>query len=161
MIWCRPLRRARLLRLRYVGEQSFTWSQDMNRLMFQQNGEDWHLGVLRLPMSTASSDNDPEDWYFSGVYVETGSITTGVSGPSGAGGSGSGTASSSVTSAAATTMYTSMTTTGITSTSTSTPASSGSVQKYGQCGGSGWTGATACMAGSSCTVLNQYYSQCL
>ncbi|THH06716.1 hypothetical protein EW145_g3894 [Phellinidium pouzarii] len=32
---------------------------------------------------------------------------------------------------------------------------------YGQCGGIGWTGATTCVAGSTCTVLNDYYSQCL
>ena len=30
-----------------------------------------------------------------------------------------------------------------------------------QCGGQGWTGATACPAGWVCTVSNQYYSQCL
>jgi cellulose 1,4-beta-cellobiosidase len=32
--------------------------------------------------------------------------------------------------------------------------------KYGQCGGQGWTGPTQC-TGSTCTVVNQYYSQCL
>ncbi|KAG7448217.1 cellulase CEL6B [Guyanagaster necrorhizus] len=32
---------------------------------------------------------------------------------------------------------------------------------YGQCGGIGWTGATTCVSGSTCTVLNAYYSQCL
>ncbi|KAF8071995.1 cellobiohydrolase I [Lyophyllum atratum] len=33
--------------------------------------------------------------------------------------------------------------------------------KYGQCGGNGWTGPTACTSGTSCQVLNPYYSQCL
>ncbi|KAK4039997.1 glycosyl hydrolase family 61-domain-containing protein [Parachaetomium inaequale] len=33
--------------------------------------------------------------------------------------------------------------------------------KYGQCGGSGWAGPTACAAGSSCTVLNDWYAQCV
>ncbi|KAF8964801.1 cellobiohydrolase I [Flammula alnicola] len=33
--------------------------------------------------------------------------------------------------------------------------------KYGQCGGQSWTGPTACAAGSTCTVSNPYYSQCL
>ncbi|KDQ55186.1 glycoside hydrolase family 5 protein [Jaapia argillacea MUCL 33604] len=28
-------------------------------------------------------------------------------------------------------------------------------------GGTGWTGATTCVSGSTCTVLNAYYSQCL
>ncbi|KAI5124617.1 hypothetical protein M0805_004227 [Coniferiporia weirii] len=32
---------------------------------------------------------------------------------------------------------------------------------YGQCGGIGWTGSTTCVAGSVCTILNDYYSQCL
>ncbi|KAK6535432.1 hypothetical protein TWF694_001892 [Orbilia ellipsospora] len=32
---------------------------------------------------------------------------------------------------------------------------------YGQCGGIGWTGATCCATGSTCTYGNDYYSQCL
>ncbi|KAJ7256468.1 cellobiohydrolaseII [Mycena haematopus] len=32
---------------------------------------------------------------------------------------------------------------------------------YGQCGGTGWTGATTCVSGSTCTFSNPYYSQCL
>ncbi|KAK0489958.1 mannanase [Armillaria luteobubalina] len=41
------------------------------------------------------------------------------------------------------------------------------VPEWGQCGGIGWTGQTinsitaACVSGSACTVLNDYYSQCL
>ena len=31
---------------------------------------------------------------------------------------------------------------------------------YGQCGGTGWSGATTCVVGASCVVLNPYYSQC-
>ncbi|OJD30533.1 carbohydrate-binding module family 1 protein [Diplodia corticola] len=46
------------------------------------NGADWHLGVLRLPRSGYDTE-DAEDWYFSGVYVETGDITTSVVGPAG------------------------------------------------------------------------------
>jgi hypothetical protein len=30
-----------------------------------------------------------------------------------------------------------------------------------QCGGQGWSGATCCAAGSTCTISNPYYSQCL
>ena len=37
----------------------------------------------------------------------------------------------------------------------------GTVAKYGQCGGTGYTGPTQCEAGSTCTVSNQWYSQCL
>uniref|UniRef100_A0A8H8CGC2 cellulase n=1 Tax=Psilocybe cubensis TaxID=181762 RepID=A0A8H8CGC2_PSICU len=32
---------------------------------------------------------------------------------------------------------------------------------YGQCGGTGWTGATTCVSGATCVVSNPYYSQCL
>ncbi|KAF9482685.1 cellulase-domain-containing protein [Pholiota conissans] len=32
---------------------------------------------------------------------------------------------------------------------------------YGQCGGTGWAGATTCVAGATCVVSNPYYSQCL
>ncbi|KAJ3037383.1 hypothetical protein HDV00_001749 [Rhizophlyctis rosea] len=52
------------------------------------------------------------------------------------------------------------TTTSRTSTTT-TQSSSNCAAKYGQCGGTGWTGATCCQSGSTCTVSNQYYSQCL
>ena len=48
------------------------------------NGADWHLGVLRLPGQSGSSDTAAEDWHFSGVYIETGSLTTSVAGPGGA-----------------------------------------------------------------------------
>ncbi|KAI1425259.1 1, 4-beta cellobiohydrolase [Xylaria sp. FL1777] len=34
-------------------------------------------------------------------------------------------------------------------------------QQWGQCGGIGWSGATCCVSGSSCVVVNDYYSQCL
>ncbi|EAU83902.1 hypothetical protein CC1G_10307 [Coprinopsis cinerea okayama7 len=32
---------------------------------------------------------------------------------------------------------------------------------YGQCGGQGWSGPTECTSGYTCTVSNQWYSQCL
>ncbi|PSR93971.1 hypothetical protein PHLCEN_2v4573 [Hermanssonia centrifuga] len=32
---------------------------------------------------------------------------------------------------------------------------------WGQCGGIGWTGSQTCVSGTTCTVLNDYYSQCL
>ncbi|KAJ3489002.1 hypothetical protein NLI96_g2458 [Meripilus lineatus] len=34
-------------------------------------------------------------------------------------------------------------------------------QVWGQCGGIGWSGATTCVSGSTCTKLNDYYSQCI
>jgi hypothetical protein len=45
------------------------------------DGADWHLGVLELPRD-GYEDTD-EDLYFSGVYIESGSLTTSVSGPAG------------------------------------------------------------------------------
>jgi poly(3-hydroxybutyrate) depolymerase len=33
--------------------------------------------------------------------------------------------------------------------------------RWGQCGGSGWDGPKACVSGSTCTRLNDYYWQCL
>jgi len=45
---------------------------------------------------------------------------------------------------------------------TSTGSSSTATQThYGQCGGTGWTGPTKCASGTTCTVLNPFYSQCL
>ncbi|KAL3426760.1 glycosyl hydrolase family 10 [Phlyctema vagabunda] len=49
--------------------------------------------------------------------------------------------------------------------STSTPAVPSTpvviVEKWGQCGGSGFTGSTICACGSTCTFQNDWYSQCL
>jgi hypothetical protein len=44
-----------------------------------QDGKDFHVGVLKLP---GNGGGGKEDWYFSGVYIESGPITTAVSGPS-------------------------------------------------------------------------------
>lgn len=41
------------------------------------------------------------------------------------------------------------------------PVVSGQAALWGQCGGSGWAGATTCASGSCCTYSNAYYSQCL
>ncbi|KAI0780028.1 hypothetical protein C8Q74DRAFT_734696 [Fomes fomentarius] len=32
---------------------------------------------------------------------------------------------------------------------------------WGQCGGVGWSGSTACVSGSVCNKINDYYSQCV
>lgn len=55
-------------------------------------------------------------------------------------------------------------TTTVASTSTTSSAAStatGTVPKYGQCGGEYYTGSTTCAAGSTCVYSNQWYSQCL
>jgi acetylxylan esterase len=69
-------------------------------------------------------------------------------------GSGSGGGASS-----STTLHTS-TATKPTSTS-SAPATGATVAKWGQCGGIGYSGATTCASGSTCKVVNDYYSQCV
>ncbi|KAI0337327.1 hypothetical protein BDW22DRAFT_1340024 [Trametopsis cervina] len=46
------------------------------------------------------------------------------------------------------------------STPASPPPTSGTVAQYGQCGGQGYSGATACVSPYTCKVLNPYYSQC-
>jgi len=38
---------------------------------------------------------------------------------------------------------------------------SGLQSQYGQCGGSGYSGPTACAAPFACSTVNAYYSQCL
>ncbi|CAE6464381.1 unnamed protein product [Rhizoctonia solani] len=40
-------------------------------------------------------------------------------------------------------------------------SSSGTVAKYGQCGGNGYSGPTQCASGSTCKLNNEWYSQCL
>ncbi|KAF3764300.1 hypothetical protein M406DRAFT_28645, partial [Cryphonectria parasitica EP155] len=42
------------------------------------NGADWHVGVLELPVTGVADTT--EDLYFSGVYIESGDITTTFSG---------------------------------------------------------------------------------
>ncbi|KAG8862444.1 hypothetical protein FRB96_001515 [Tulasnella sp. 330] len=70
------------------------------------NSEDWHVGVLAFDVGTYK-----EDWYISGVYIESGTLTTSLlSGGLTVGGSPVGGTGSSST--------TSTTSTGITSTST-------------------------------------------
>ncbi|KAG6890833.1 hypothetical protein C0995_003266 [Termitomyces sp. Mi166 len=110
------------------------------------NSADWHLGVLRLVTA-----NDVEDWYFSGVYVESGPITTTV-------GSGSvGTTSSSPSTTVSSTSTTLLPTTTTSSTAT---APSAVASHYGQCGGTGYTGPTVCASPYTCTaVAPPYYYQ--
>ncbi|KAF2155067.1 glycoside hydrolase family 131 protein [Myriangium duriaei CBS 260.36] len=45
------------------------------------NAWDFHIGVLRLANPDLSMTGATEDWYFSGIYIETGPLTHSVSGP--------------------------------------------------------------------------------
>ncbi|EWC46362.1 hypothetical protein DRE_04305 [Drechslerella stenobrocha 248] len=72
------------------------------------------------------------------------------------------TTSSSRTTTTTTTRTTTTTTTTRTTTTTTTSSSASVAQpKWSQCGGIGWTGSTICTSGTTCQVLNPYYSQCL
>ncbi|OJD33164.1 carbohydrate-binding module family 1 protein [Diplodia corticola] len=78
------------------------------------NGADWHLGVLRLEGNT---DATAEDWYFSGVYIESGDLTTEIG--SGSASSSSGSSSSASPAAAVATSSSSAAASSASSTTTS------------------------------------------
>lgn len=67
--------------------------------------------------------------------------------------------STTTTSTSARTTSTSVRTT--LTTATTTQGGGPTQTKYGQCGGNGFTGPTACVSGSQCQKLNDWYSQCL
>ncbi|KAK4656412.1 hypothetical protein QC762_310940 [Podospora pseudocomata] len=146
------------------------------------NGADWHVGVLELPRSGYPDSN--EDFYWSGVYIESGSLTTSVAGPGqpipGDGGSSSSSSSSSsvpsststrVSSTSipapvsSTTLVTSTTRVSSTSTSSAAPVqttpSGCTAGQYAQCDGIGFSGCKTCAAPYTCKYGNDWYSQCL
>ncbi|KAK2601319.1 hypothetical protein N8I77_010777 [Diaporthe amygdali] len=45
--------------------------------------------------------------------------------------------------------------------SSATPSATGVAQQWAQCGGTGWTGPTACASPFVCTKQNDYYWQCI
>ncbi|KAF3401857.1 Endoglucanase-4 [Penicillium rolfsii] len=65
----------------------------------------------------------------------------------------------SITTTSKSTLTTKVSTTSATQTTTAVGGSTQSV--YGQCGGTGWSGATACSTQATCTSLNPWYSQCV
>lgn len=67
---------------------------------------------------------------------------------------------SAVASSAAPTTLVTRTSSAAAAASTAASSSSGSVALYGQCGGLSYTGSTTCASGT-CTVMNDYYSQCV
>jgi hypothetical protein len=87
----------------------------------ESNGADWHLGVLRL-----TNDGKTEDWNFSGVYIESGDITTSIVSPGGSGAAPSSSKASSSSSSVTTVIRTPTTTSSSTkaaSTTSTKPAS--------------------------------------
>lgn len=85
------------------------------------NGADWHLGVLRLPGSNDAAG--AEDWFFSGVYIESGDLTTSV----GTGGAASGGAAAPASSKAAVASSSTKTAATSAAAATSAPAAATSV----------------------------------
>ncbi|KAF3909261.1 hypothetical protein ABW20_dc0105982 [Dactylellina cionopaga] len=72
------------------------------------------------------------------------------------------TSSLSRTTTPSTTTRSTTTSTRVTTALTSSSSPTGAlVPKYGQCGGTGWTGGTACAPPAACVSSNPYYSQCL
>jgi hypothetical protein len=63
-----------------TGGNSLSKAAGPIKVSASSNGADWHLGVLRLPSSIGRTDSAPEDWHFSGVYVENDKLTTSISG---------------------------------------------------------------------------------
>lgn len=88
------------------------------------DGADWHLGVLELPRTGYADSN--EDLYFSGVYVESGDLTTSVAGPGGV------VVSQSSVPASSTTVALVPSTTSVVVIPTPTPTAVGTVAEYGQ-----------------------------
>lgn len=69
--------------------------------------------------------------------------------------------STTTTTTSTTTTTTTTTATTTTEQPTTTPPTGCQATKYSQCGGIGWTGCTTCASGSTCTRVNDYFSQCL
>lgn len=105
-----------------------------------------------------------------GVYYASGSLTGGSTTSTSTSSVKTSTTSSTSSSVKATTSTsssvkttsTTLSTSKVSSTSTSSSAvPSCTVALYGQCGGTGFTGCTTCASGSTCTVENAYYYQCV
>lgn len=87
-------------------------------------------------MPNGGTDADPEDWFWSGIFIESGSITTSIAGPS----EGSAPSGSTTAAPVSTAPSSSAPATSASSTIASTSSASGAVQtQWGQCGGTGYT----------------------
>jgi len=137
-------------------------------------GAQFYVSCYQLKI-TGSGSATPATVKFPGAYSATdpgilfniyGSYTSyTIPGPavySGGGGSAPGTTvAGGTTTKAATTTTKPVTTSTTTKSTTTTSAAAGTVVRYGQCGGQGWTGGTVCVSPYVCTVSNAYFSQCL
>lgn len=78
-----------------TGSEALTQAVAPVKASVSSNGADWHVGVLELQGSSADTT---EDLFYSGVYIESGDLTTAFSS---AGSSSSGSSSGAASSAAA------------------------------------------------------------
>ncbi|ROW11875.1 hypothetical protein VPNG_05020 [Cytospora leucostoma] len=77
-----------------TGGDSLTKIVDAVSASVSSNGADWHVGVLELPRD--SYDDTDEDFYWSGVYIESGDLTTDFTGSSSSSSGSSSSSSSAV-----------------------------------------------------------------
>jgi hypothetical protein len=125
------------------------------------NDDQWE-STLIIPKITGvyfgweSYGSDPNTFWYDDIVVSTSRVGCGSS-VSSVSATTTSTSSSQVASSS-----TGTSTTKTTSTSITTSSASGATQThYGQCGGVGWTGPTACASPYTCTFSSAYYSQCL
>lgn len=82
-----------------TGSDELTKAGEAVKASVSSNGQDWHVGVLELARD--GYEDTTEDLFFSGVYIESGDLTTSFSSAGSSSGSGSGAASSAASSTAA------------------------------------------------------------
>ena len=132
-------------------------------------------GILVNIYQALSSYADPGPAVYSGGLTRTAGSkcaapaaneTPGATTPSGGSGSGSGSGTGSGSGSGSGATPTTLKTSPVASPTAGSGSGSGggaacSVVKYGQCGGNGYTGCTACAAGTTCVAVSApYYSQC-
>ena len=160
----------------------------LNPQNLQEEIKEW-TAVLGLPSSPVSTEtNWPESGWTTYVYGSTFEATsaagvthdiqtnetvvldwfdlkcsgTGCYSRTSSGSSGSsGTTTATTLKTTTTSVVSKSSTSSAAAATTTTTSTTGTQVKWGQCGGIGYTGPTVCVAGTTCTYSNAYYSQCL
>jgi cellulase len=148
----------------------------------RQGGAQFYMECVHVTVGGSGSLTLPAGVTFPGAYKATDpgvlfDIYSGFTSYPGVGpavwtGASSGTSPAPATSAApvttakpaATSVAPAKTTLATVVRATPTPAAgagTATAQKWGQCGGQGYSGPTTCASGSTCKKQNDYYSQCL
>ncbi|KAI8810880.1 glycosyl hydrolase family 61-domain-containing protein [Cladochytrium replicatum] len=131
----------------------------------------WNKNTPGVLFDLYTISNPANGALYKGKYPSWGGSLWSGGGSSGGGSTTTTTRATTTTTSRATsvtpaTRSTSTTTTTVTRTTTTTaaspaPTSGACATKYQQCGGQNWTGPKCCVAGSTCTAQNAYYSQCV